>query len=139
MRCFFQATGGSLSKKSMRDREAINRFVSFYLFDLDDYPNGDMDEFLVMGIKKLEPQEKEEMNQLRNYFELSMELNFKLFRDHSFRKSILSPNSRRTLINISLFDVLSVSFAKFLQEIEITDFNDFDKIVNIMELKKNST
>ena len=49
---FNLATGGSLSKKTMRDREAINRFVSFYYFDLDDYPNGDMDEFLVMGIKK---------------------------------------------------------------------------------------
>ena len=51
---FIEATQGSLNRKTMRDREAINRFVSFYLIGFKDYPHGDMDGFLASGLEQLE-------------------------------------------------------------------------------------
>ena len=42
---FQTTTGGSLNPKTMRDREAINRFCGFYLLGVDAY-RGDMDSFL---------------------------------------------------------------------------------------------
>ena len=100
----------------MRDREAVNRFVSFYLLGDGEYPNGDMDGFLVDGIRKLNELTENEREKLRNLFGLSMKLNFELFKEHAFRKSLKSENNVKTLINISLFDVLSVSYANLLEK-----------------------
>ena len=48
---FLNATGGSLNKRTMRDREAVNRFAAFHIFGADAYGNGDMDDFLARAIE----------------------------------------------------------------------------------------
>lgn len=110
---FVQATGGSLQKKSMRDREVINRFCAFYLLGYDSY-KGDMEDFLALALKRMNELSDDELNQLMVLFEKSMFLNNKIFGEHAFRKSAGSPvaYASRTIINVSLFDVFSVIFAK---------------------------
>ncbi|MBV8848642.1 MAG: DUF262 domain-containing protein [Methylobacteriaceae bacterium] len=50
---FRSATGNSLNSKTMRDREAINRFCAFKLLGWRAYKTGDMDGFLAEGLGRL--------------------------------------------------------------------------------------
>lgn len=111
---FRRATGGSLNRKTMRDREAINRFASFKLMGWRAYTNGDMDEFLAEGLRRMNRMSDAELATLAEQFEAAMQVNSELFGKHSFRKSMKETVSyaARTVLNISLFDALSVSFAQ---------------------------
>ncbi|MBI1274461.1 DUF262 domain-containing protein [bacterium] len=113
---FRNATGGSLNKKSMRDREAINRFCGFYL--LFEKYKGDMDTFLADTLEHMNQMNDEALASLKEKFENSMKNNFLLFGQHAFRKSLLSDEQGkdRAVINIALFDVCSVLFADVSQE-----------------------
>lgn len=107
---FRSATGQSLNDKTMRDREAINRFCAFKLLGHRSYTSGDMDDFLGQGLTKLATLEEADRQKLLQAFVDSMQLNRKLFDAHAFRKSLASatPGSSRSVINISLFEVCSV-------------------------------
>ena len=50
---FMQATGGSLNRKTMRDREFVNRFCAFQLLAPSAY-RGDMDQFLADCLKQMD-------------------------------------------------------------------------------------
>ena len=107
---FKKVIKGGLNRKSMRDREAINRFCAFYLWGYQEYKAGDMDAFLARTLVKMNRQDERELDAMRMDFRRSMELNFFLFKDHAFRKSFAynGHSTARTVINISLFDVFSV-------------------------------
>ena len=109
---FLKATGGSLDKKSMRDREAINRFCAFRLIGIEKY-KADMDDLLAAALKEMNNLNKAELEDLTKEFERSMKANYMLFGRHAFRKSLAgkSENASRTVINIALFDVCSVLLA----------------------------
>jgi hypothetical protein len=109
---FLSATGGSLNKKTMRDREAINRFCAFRLLTTNRYKY-DMDDFLARSLEKMNSFSDEEFNDLDQAFKRSMKVNYQLFKEHAFRKSLADSeqNLSRTVINIALFDVCSVLFA----------------------------
>jgi hypothetical protein len=108
---FRSATGQSLNPKTMRDREAINRFCAFELLGRQKYRTGDMDGFLADGLTRLASLKAEERAALRKRFDGAMVLNRKLFGEHAFRKSLtyegLAP--ARSVINISLFEVCAVT------------------------------
>ncbi|RKR43615.1 DUF262 domain-containing protein [Paraburkholderia sp. BL17N1] len=112
---FLDATGRSLDAKSMRDREAINRFCAFYLLGDKKY-RGDMDAFLAQALEKMQSSSVD-LDELFAKFTFSMKVNRILFGDHAFRKS-LSPfvhgdeSVNRSVINIALFDVYSVLFSR---------------------------
>jgi len=118
---FLDATGGSLNKKTMRDREAINRFCAFRLLGVEEY-KGDMDDFLAKTLEKMNNFSSIELDNLNRAFLKSMWANHLLFDKHAFRKSLVDPNpsANRSVLNIALFDVCSVSFAtmdeKIIQE-----------------------
>ncbi|MFN3501115.1 MAG: DUF262 domain-containing protein [Allorhizobium sp.] len=107
---FQEATGGSLSSKTMRDREAINRFVAFATLGWNSYQSGDMDVFLAKALQHLAELSDEERASLRNRFDQAMTLSHKLFGPHAFRKSLVndSDDAPRSVINISLFEVSAV-------------------------------
>ncbi|TRZ49395.1 DUF262 domain-containing protein [bacterium] len=109
---FINATGGSLDRKSMRDREAINRFCAFRLLGVERY-KGDMDVFLATNLEEMNSLSKSELDSLSQEFERSMKINHMLFGKHAFRKSLAEKTAYapRTVINIALFDVCSVLFA----------------------------
>ena len=111
---FQKATGGTLNDRTMRDREAINRFCAFQLLGWRAYKSGDLDRFLADCLLKMNTMDKNELENLRDEFDHSMRLNYELFRNHAFRKSLVNddPQFDRTVVNISLFDVCSVAFTK---------------------------
>ncbi|AOE64027.1 DUF262 domain-containing protein [Pseudomonas corrugata] len=109
---FITTTGGSLDRKKMRDREAINRFLAFYLLGEASYRGGDMDYFLASGLDMFNGLPPNERNEISEAFIHSMRVNKFLFKDHAFRKSLGAlPHANRSVLNIALFDVLSVVFA----------------------------
>jgi hypothetical protein len=133
---FLNATGGSLNKKTMRDREAINRFCAFWLLGVQEY-KGDMDDFLARSLEKMNSFSQDNLEDLNLIFQKSMRANYLLFDKHAFRKSLASqdsPTSSRSVINIALFDVCSVLFAKLdehiVQEKESSLRNAIKELIN---------
>lgn len=112
---FLEATGGSLNASKMQDREMINRFCSFWLLDLDAY-KGDMDEWLANGLLTMHKSDINELEQLRSRFRLAMKNNLIVFGRQAFRKHTLQ-NQRRSVLNASLFDVMSTGLARYSEAI----------------------
>jgi hypothetical protein len=110
---FKQATGGSLRTKTMRDREAINRFCAFSLLGWESY-KADMDVFLATVLTMMDKMSIKRRLALRKSFDISMKINRELFGKHAFRKSLAAedPNAGRNILNIALFDVCSVLLAQ---------------------------
>lgn len=106
---FKMATGGSLNVNKMQDREFVNRFVSFSLLPLDAY-KGDMDKWLADGLTRLARMTEDDRDYLRLRFQRSLGNNHAVFGKHSFRKHY-APDQARSVLNASLFDVLSVGLA----------------------------
>lgn len=115
---FQTATGGSLARKTMRDREAINRFAAFALLGWESYSSGDMDLFLAKGLQRLAELNEIERDSLRKQFDHAMSLSTRLFDQHAFRKSLTSDfaDAPRSVINISLFEVSAVILSRITDE-----------------------
>jgi hypothetical protein len=137
---FLAATGKSLDAKSMRDREAINRFCAFYLFGENKY-RGDMDSFLAQALEKMQGPGVN-LKKLSEHFAHSMHVNRGLFREHAFRKSLAAfvdgdTDNSRSVINIALFDVYSVLFSDI--DIEVAKRNVSTLRQQIRELLNDAT
>ena len=130
---FLAATGGSLNDKTMRDREAVNRFAAFHVLGPKAYDNGDMDDFLARAIEHLNGKDDAWLKRLGNRFRLAMRNNHALFEKHAFRKSLAWDQDRRSVINISLFDVMSTMLS--VTPKAAVDHNAdeiFDRVVNLV-------
>lgn len=112
---FIKATGRSLKESTMRDREFINRFCSFQLLPINDY-RGDMDEFLALGLKKMNSLTQFELEKLSSEFRTSLANNYKVFGTHAFRKHQNSHNSR-SVLNASLWDVMSTGLSQYAEHL----------------------
>jgi hypothetical protein len=112
---FMVATGGSLNKNTMRDRELINRFCAFQIFKEFQY-RGDMDEFLARSLKKMNEMSDAELELLSFQFQSSMRNNFMVFDKHSFRK-FYNQNDSRSVINASLWDIMSTGLSCYSEEV----------------------
>lgn len=108
---FQQATGRSLDRKKMRDREAINRFCAFELNGWRKY-QGDMDTFLAEALEEMNAFEKDRLEKLRRRFDRAMTNNVSLFGRHAFRKSLVGREGGRSILNIALFEVCSVTLGR---------------------------
>lgn len=124
---FLSASGRSLDSKSMRDREAINRFCAFYLIGEDKYSGGDMDAFLARALEKMQ---NTDLDHLYSTFIYSMQVNRDLFGEHAFRKSLAhcDAHATRTVLNIALFDVCSVLLANIDEDIVKNNMETLHKI-----------
>jgi hypothetical protein len=115
---FREATGFSLNRDTMRDREAINRFCAFQLFGVRGFEKvkGDMDEFLANALRRMNTMDGELLqNRLTIPFRRSMRNNLSVFGKHAFRKHV-NPQDGRNVINLALFDVYSVLLARYSEE-----------------------
>lgn len=111
---FNKATGGSLNRKTMRDREFVNRFCAFRLLDLNEY-RGDMDDFLANCLRYMNNMEEAQLLQLSDEFHRGLANNFMLFGRHAFRKH--EPGQDwRTVLNASLWDVMSTGMSCYSTE-----------------------
>jgi hypothetical protein len=113
---FKDATCQSLSsdrlRRDMKDREAINRFLAHFTigwekFGSDKFP--DYDEYLGKALRTLN-KDPAGIEKAKIGFIRSMRLNTQIFGENAFRKSIAL--TRRSALNLALFDVLSVGLAK---------------------------
>lgn len=111
---FLEATGGSLTPQTMRDREFVNRFCAFYLLGAKEY-KGDMDDFLGKALDKMNDATDERLQALSSDFRRGVANNLTLFGKHSFRKHA-PEQSRRGLLNASLWDVFSTGLARYSKE-----------------------
>lgn len=109
---FQEATGGSLNRAQMRDREFINRFCGFRLFSLDDY-RGDMDLFLSETLKRMNTLDQATLDALSAQLRTGLTNNLNLFGRYAFRKHASDQEGRRGFINASLWDVMSTGLAKY--------------------------
>lgn len=105
---FLEATDGSLNKKTMRDREFVNRFCAFQLFKLDKY-RGEMDEFLADTLIKMNRMDSKELSELSSQFRTALKNNFCVFERYAFRKPL---EGRRGVINASLWDVMTTGLSR---------------------------
>lgn len=110
---FRKATGDSLRTSTMRDREFVNRFCAFQLLSLDDY-RGDMDEFLAQALKTMNDLSTEKLDLLSAQLQTSLTNNFRVFDKHAFRKN-KDPNESRSVLNASLWDVMSTGLSRYTE------------------------
>ena len=108
---FRRVTGDSLEPKTMRDREAINRFCAFYLLGWENYTAGDMDAYLAKALGVMNRMDS--VDGLAAAFNTALQRNWELFDRHAFRKSLADNKiANRSVLNISLFEVLMVGLAR---------------------------
>ncbi len=115
---FLLTTMGGLDRKTMRDRECINRFAGFYLYGYESY-DGRMEGFLNETLRRMNSSMKSgDYDNLSAKFSHTMEANGQIFGRHAFRKSLANPgnSSARSVINVALFDVFSSLFAEIPDE-----------------------
>lgn len=108
---FREATRGSLNTDKMQDREMINRYCSFRILNLETY-RGDMDEWLANGLEKMNKASPDKLEQLSTSFRRAMRNNLTVFGRQAFRKH-RAHNQGRSVINASLFDVMSTGLARY--------------------------
>ena len=111
---FISATGGSLNRKTMRDREFVNRFCAFQLLGLEEY-HGDMDDFLANCLRYMNNMEEAQLLQLSDEFHRGLSNNRLLFDRHAFRKHT-PEQERRSVLNASLWDVMSTGLSHYLED-----------------------
>ncbi len=108
---FLQATGRSLNRESMRDREFVNRFCAFRLLSLDKYR--DMDQFLADCLRHMNDKMSEtEMNNISAEFRRGLANNLLLFGLFAFRKHTPG-QTRRSVLNASFWDVMSTGLSRY--------------------------
>ena len=108
---FLEATGHSLDKGTMRDREFVNRFCAFKILGFEDY-QGDMDEFLAQSLIEMNQMEENQLEQMKVEFQQGLKNNLNLFGRHAFRKHS-SDQDKRNVINASLWDVMSTTLSRY--------------------------
>ena len=108
---FLKATGKSLRRETMRDREFINRYCAFRLIGVQNY-KGDMDEFLAEALQKMNSMSVDEIQDLERSFQLAVSNNYRVFEQHAFRKHSAG-NTNRSVLNASLWDVFSTGLDSY--------------------------
>lgn len=122
-RLFNKVTSSSLNKKTMRDREFVNRFCAFQILGVEEY-KGDMDEFLAQALIVMNNWDSTRLSDLSNKFRRSLNNNYEVFGWHAFRKSRGHP---RSVINASIWDVLITYFTRYEEHYvkeNATEFRD---------------
>ena len=108
---FLEATGNSLNKQAMRDREFVNRFCAFQLLGVDEY-RGDMDEFLAQSLRQMNDMGSNSLSELSTELRRGLTNNFILFGRHAFRKHEPGQEAR-SVLNASLWDVMSTGLSPY--------------------------
>lgn len=113
---FVEATDGKIKAKRMQDRELVNRFLAFYLQDIDAYKN--MDSYLDSVLKLInEGKTSEPVEKTAARFKKALSILHHALGDMAFRRE---PEGR---INKALFEVFTVLVAK-LDDLSAEFFRD---------------
>lgn len=105
---FLEATQYSVRSERMLDREYVNRFLAFTELDYEKEYKGNIDEFLIKALKKVNNYTEEDFKRIRVSFQEVMEFSKEIFGRYAFRK--IGTDGRRGPINKALFELWSVCF-----------------------------
>ena len=106
-------TGGTLSPKRMDDREAILRFLAFYLTPYTAYQQTNWDDFLGQAMLRLNQMNEAELQQMRELFFETMRKAKLVFGAQAFRK--VTNHKAKYPVNKALFEVWCVALATYSQ------------------------
>lgn len=116
---FLEATEWRIKTERMLDRDFANRFLSFYLFGIENYGKKeygqDLDSFMSKAMAEIYDKTKEDLEIIKNDFKNAMKLAKSIFGREAFRK-VRGPYERLPPINKALFDGLSTQLAKLTEE-----------------------
>jgi hypothetical protein len=118
---FKKVTNNKVTSRRMIDREYVNRFIAFQVFDYKDY-NGKMDLFLSEALMDLYERGDGELEELHTLFLKSLTRAFKLFEKHAFYRPKDDLNWGKQP-NKALFDTLSWN-------LNMVSEKDFGKLLN---------
>ncbi len=118
---FVTVTGQSLNRKKMFDREFVNRYCAFSLRPYDSYR--DMDEFLAQALRDINS-DPDVCRGLSDGLHRSLLNNQRAFGVHAFRKHRLGAE-RRSVLNASLWDVMSTGLARVPHDDLVDRLSDF--------------
>ena len=119
---FKDATGGSLNRKKMRDREFVNRFCAFQILDYSTYKD-DMDEFLAECLIKMNNLGEGQLEVMSDELRKGLSNNLFLFQKHAFRRH--APEQKyRSRLNASFWDVMSTGLSKYPEDLVQAKAND---------------
>lgn len=108
---FLEATNHKISSERMLDRDFVNRFLAFYIFDLQTEYAEDLDAFMNNALTKLASMSPTQRNDVAHRFKAAMQLATGIFGDAAFSK-----NQDYRRINKALFEVTSVRFAHLSEQ-----------------------
>ena len=108
---FLQATGGTISRRRMADKECVLRFIAFQISDPSKYNAHDLDAFLNSAMVTVNAMADQERCRLASDFKRAMIAAHSIFADEAFRKRYSAGDQRRP-VNRSLFEAWSVTLAK---------------------------
>lgn len=108
---FIAATSNSIRPDRMLDRDFANRFLAFYLFNLESY-NSDLESFMARAMASINWKSDQELAEIMGNFSQSMRLAYRIFGQECFRKVTNVGYQRTPPINKALFDAISTQFAK---------------------------
>lgn len=130
---FLEATGGSIKKERMADRECVLRFLAFYVEPWEKYSANNLDGYLGTTMKKINRMEDRERSDLFADFKKAMRGAYEIFGADAFRKR--SDSNRRRQINKALFEVWSIGLARRTdEEIGILVGNQGEVVKKFMSL-----
>lgn len=108
---FLEATQRKVSAERMLDRDFVNRFLAFYILDVEQNYADDLDNFMNNALDKIAQKNKDEQAEIAQRFKAAMLLAKDIFGDAAFSKT---KSPRR--INKALFEVMSVRFARLSEK-----------------------
>ena len=111
---FLQATQHAISTERMLDREYVTRFIAFTELDYRTEYRGNIDNFLIKALKKVNAYETTELERISESFKRIMKYSAAIFGKYAFRK--YNENWRRSPINKAIFEMWVVCFSELTDE-----------------------
>lgn len=111
---FLQATQYSVKPDRMLDREYITRFMAFTELDYRNEYKGNIDNFLIKGLKKVNTYDEQQIKKIEKNFKRIMKYVSAIFGRYAFRKYKIE--GRRGPINKAIFELWSICFYNMSDE-----------------------
>ncbi len=117
---FLNATQYAIKPDRMLDREYVTRYIAFTELDYKKEYKGNIDNFLIKGLKQVNNYDEPELERIDKSFKRVMRYVNLIFEKYAFRK--YNENWRRGPMNKAIFELWSVCFSSMAD-------SDLDRIV----------
>ncbi len=114
---FLRATQSAISPDRMMDREYVNRYIAFTELDFQKEYKGNIDDFLIKAIKKVDTYDDVQVKRLASDFRRTMQYCALIFGKYAFRRyDITDEKKRRGPINKAIFEIWSICLSELTQD-----------------------